>query len=67
MPDALTGQEKWCLKLGHTSLDIDMIIITFVIVEKRRREREESEKEDVEDNSTKFEDGFDGGVGVGGL
>ncbi|TCD64674.1 hypothetical protein EIP91_003788 [Steccherinum ochraceum] len=67
LPDAYTGQEKWHIKVNPTSLDLDMIIITFVIVEKRRREQDESDKDDVEENPFKFESGFDGGVGGGGL
>lgn len=58
----LAGQKKWYLQVYPSSLDTDIIIITFIIMEKRRREREKhSDKEGfAEDNP--FESGFDGGI-----
>ena len=33
------AETKWCLRIAPTTLDIDMIVVTFIIMEKRRRER----------------------------
>ncbi|KAI0781400.1 hypothetical protein BD413DRAFT_667306 [Trametes elegans] len=33
------GERKWCLQIQATTLDIDMVVTTFIIVEKRRRDR----------------------------
>ncbi|KAJ8482135.1 hypothetical protein ONZ51_g5564 [Trametes cubensis] len=33
------GERKWCLQIQPTTLDIDMIVLTFIIMEKRRRDR----------------------------
>ncbi|KAI0345212.1 hypothetical protein BDW22DRAFT_1390641 [Trametopsis cervina] len=32
------GERKWGLKIRPTSLDIDVIVLTFIILEKRRRD-----------------------------
>ena len=33
------GQKKWFLRIRPSSLSIDIIILTFVIMEKKRRDR----------------------------
>ncbi|KAI0648331.1 hypothetical protein C8Q79DRAFT_999708 [Trametes meyenii] len=33
------SERKWCLQIQPTTLDIDMIVVTFIIMEKRRRDR----------------------------
>lgn len=32
------GEAKWALKIRPTSLDIDLVVLTFIILEKRRRD-----------------------------
>ncbi|KAH9915794.1 uncharacterized protein BXZ73DRAFT_92573 [Epithele typhae] len=32
-------EDKWCLWIGPTTLDIDMVVFTFLIMEKWRRDR----------------------------
>lgn len=32
------GERKWCLQIQPTTLDIDMVVLTFIIMEKRRRD-----------------------------
>jgi len=34
------GEQKWFLEIQPTGLDIDLIVLTFLIMEKRRRDRE---------------------------
>ncbi len=33
------GQKKYCLAIEPTTLDIDVIVLSFLIMEKRRRDR----------------------------
>jgi len=33
------GQKKWYLQTYPSTLDIDMVVITFIIMEKRRRDK----------------------------
>ena len=33
------GERKWCLLVQPSTLDIDMIVVSFIIMEKRRRDR----------------------------
>ena len=33
------GERKWCLQIEPTALDIDTIVLTFIIMEKRWRDR----------------------------
>ncbi|KAH9857595.1 hypothetical protein C2E23DRAFT_282379 [Lenzites betulinus] len=33
------GERKWCLSIQPTTLDIDLIVLSFIIMEKRRRDR----------------------------
>lgn len=33
------GERKWHLQIQPSSLDIDMVVITFMIMEKKRRDR----------------------------
>ena len=33
------AEHKWCLQVEPTTLDIDMIVVTFIIMEKRWRDR----------------------------
>ena len=37
------GQRKYCLAIEPTTLDIDVVVVTFLIMEKRRRDRVTSE------------------------
>ena len=32
-------QRKWYLQIQPTTLDIDMVVITFIIMEKKRRDK----------------------------
>jgi len=57
------SQEKCVLQIQPTSLNVDMIILTFIIMEKRRRDREaHPDRREFGENA--FESGFDGGVGA---
>lgn len=53
---SLSLHNQHYIEVGSTTLDLDMIIITFVITEKRRREREAHPDGD----ETPFENGFEG-------
>ena len=33
------AETKWCLQIQPTMLDIDLVVVTFLIMEKRRRDR----------------------------
>ena len=33
------AETKWCLQIQPTTLDIDLVVVTFLIMEKRRRDR----------------------------
>ncbi|KAL7283004.1 hypothetical protein ACG7TL_002428 [Trametes sanguinea] len=43
------GERKWCLQIQPTTLDIDMIVLTFIIMEKRRRDRVSAEAMKIRD------------------
>ena len=43
------AETKWCLRIAPTTLDIDMIVVTFIIMEKRRRERVSAESMSAKD------------------
>ncbi|KAH8100261.1 hypothetical protein BXZ70DRAFT_1008282 [Cristinia sonorae] len=56
--DHFPTQKRYFLQIEPTTLDIDMLVITFIIMEKRRREREAHPDGD----EAPFESGFDGAV-----
>ncbi|THH16833.1 hypothetical protein EUX98_g9239 [Antrodiella citrinella] len=60
----LAGQKKWFIQVQPSELSLDMIILTFVIMEKRRREREAHPERRGFGDENPFESGFDGGVGA---
>ena len=33
------GEERWGLRIRPSNLDIDLIVLTFIILEKRRRDK----------------------------
>ncbi|KAI0737872.1 hypothetical protein C8Q80DRAFT_1114190 [Daedaleopsis nitida] len=43
------GERKWCLHVQPTTLDIDMVVLTFVIMEKRRRDRVTADTKDADE------------------
>ncbi|TFK87924.1 hypothetical protein K466DRAFT_575625 [Polyporus arcularius HHB13444] len=59
------GERKWCLHIEPTMLDIDIIVLTFIIMEKRRRDRVAAE---CMRNGDRDEDPAEGGCegGMGG-
>ena len=58
------GEGKWALKIRPTSLDIDLVVLTFIILEKRRRDTLKSaSQKDVDREETSCESG----VEVGGI
>lgn len=57
------GERKWALRLRPSNLDIDIIVLTFIILEKRRRDALKSAVKDDEDRE---EAPCEGGVDMGG-
>ena len=58
------GERKWCLQIEPTALDIDTIVLTFIIMEKRRRDRVSAEcmrRGDRDEDPA--EGGCEGGMG----
>ena len=58
------GERKWCLQIEPTTLDIDTIVLTFIIMEKRRRDRVSAEcmrRGDRDEDPA--EGGCEGGMG----
>lgn len=43
------GERRWCLQLRPSALDIDLIILTFIILEKRRLDKADGEVDSDED------------------
>ncbi|KAI0373254.1 hypothetical protein BV20DRAFT_938211 [Pilatotrama ljubarskyi] len=61
------GERKWCLQVQPTTLDIDMIVLTFIIMEKRRRDRVAGEAMKVRpcDEDLPEGGGCEAGAGMG--
>ncbi|KAK7688985.1 hypothetical protein QCA50_007676 [Cerrena zonata] len=58
-PDGYTHSERrWFLQIQNTSLPIDMIVLTFIILEKRRRDRIRNPNDTLHD-----EEPIEGGCG----
>lgn len=58
------GEGKWCLRVRPTSLDIDIIVLTFIILEKRRRDALKHPKQkEVDREENPCENGVDLGGG----
>ncbi len=58
------GERKWCLHIEPTMLDIDIIVLTFIIMEKRRRDRVAAEcMRDGDRDEDPAEGGCEGGMG----
>ena len=53
------GQKKFCLAIEPTTLDIDVVVLSFLIMEKRRRERVTAESMKIrhQDEDTTAEGG----------
>ena len=58
------GEGKWALKIRPTSLDIDLIVLTFIILEKRRRDTLKCASQKAIDRE---EAPCESGVEVGGI
>ena len=56
------GQRKYCLAIEPTTLDIDVIVVSFLIMEKRRRDRVTAESMKVrnQDEESTAEGGCEG-------
>ncbi|EJF62655.1 hypothetical protein DICSQDRAFT_146329 [Dichomitus squalens LYAD-421 SS1] len=63
------GEKKWCLFIQPTNLDIDMIVVSFIIMEKRRRDRIAAEgmKTKNQDEDRAVEGGCETGGSGGAL
>ena len=59
------AETKWCLRIAPTTLDIDMIVLTFVIMEKRRRDRVAADG--MKDQDFTDDEIAEGACEVGGL
>ena len=57
------GEQHWGLRIRPSNLDIDMIVLTFVVLEKRRHDRV-TEKE-PHDASHGEEEPCEGGIEMG--
>ena len=59
------GERKWCLQIEPTALDIDTIVLTFIIMEKRRRDRVAADG--MKDQDFTDDEIAEGACEVGGL
>ena len=61
------GERKWCLQIEPTTLDVDMVVLTFIIMEKRRRDRVAAEtmKSGAHDEDVPEGGGCEAGGGAG--
>lgn len=57
------GEQKWALHIKPSNLDIDMIVLTFLIVEKRRRDA--AQHADKKDAEGRGEEPCEGGIEMG--
>lgn len=55
------GEPKWVLRIRPSSLDIDIIVLTFIILEKRRRDALKNSAKDVDREETPCEGGVEMG------
>lgn len=56
------GEHHWGLRIRPSNLDIDMIVLTFVVLEKRRHDKAtEKEQQDV----SRGEEPCEGGIEMG--
>ncbi|OBZ75668.1 hypothetical protein A0H81_04804 [Grifola frondosa] len=59
------GEKKWMLQVQPSSLDIDMIVLTFIIMEKRRRDRVAEHMKVANQDEDPLEGGGDEAGGMG--
>ena len=55
------GEEKWGLHIRPTTLNVDLIVLTFVILEKRRRDKARKEMQ----NNSRADTVCEGGTEMG--
>lgn len=55
------GERKWALRIRPSTLDIDIIVLTFIILEKRRRDALKNVAKDVDREEAPCEGGVEMG------